>query len=585
MNAFHAHGRRRILLGSVAWTACTLMAMAQPFHGPLRVGTVNPRYFTDDAGNAIYLTGSHTWANFQDQGGTFPSPPPVFDYGKYLDFLQMYNHNFFRLWVMEQSRWTLETSDDLYWFFPGPWYKRTGPGNANDSLPRFNLDSLDDSYFARVRQHVVLAGERGMYVSIMLFNGWNVTSAKGGVGLNNPWKGHPFNKDNNVNGIDGDTNGDSSGIEIQHLVSGGGDGNAAVTAYQIRYVHRVIDEVNDLDNVLYEISNESDAGAVAWQYLMIDSVKAYEQAKPKQHPVGMSAMYPGGSDQVLYASHADWVAPANYSGDADGAKVIVYDTDHTAGIGGDEVWVWESFCQGFNTLFMDGYDGSAYGNNIEGFDTSLVVWKHLRAAMGQTRAYSLRMDLQHTIPNGSTSSTGFCLEPTGTTWVDYLAYSPVGASFTVNLSKVSGDLNVEWFNTLDGTTITGTTVTAGSTQSFNPPFSGESILYLYRHPPAGVDETAAPPSRFKLHQNYPNPFNPETTITADIPVRSRIELGIYDLLGRRVRMLFDGERAPGTLSARWDGKDDHGMPVGSGVYFCMLKGGGHSSVGRMLLLR
>ena len=85
--------------------------------------------------------------------------------------------------------------------------------------------------------------------------------------------------------------------------------NPAVTALQEAYVREVIDTVNDLDNVLYEIANETEERpASQWQYHMIDFVKQYEGAKPKQHPVGMTVPYPGSDDQV-FDSDADWISP------------------------------------------------------------------------------------------------------------------------------------------------------------------------------------------------------------------------------------------------------------------------------------
>src|SRR5918994_5641412 len=70
--------------------------------GPLRVHPTNPRYFTDGTKSpggswkAVYLTGSHTWANLIDRGTD--DPPPAFDFDGYLDFLRKHNHNFIRLW-------------------------------------------------------------------------------------------------------------------------------------------------------------------------------------------------------------------------------------------------------------------------------------------------------------------------------------------------------------------------------------------------------------------------------------------------------------------------------------------------------
>jgi hypothetical protein len=75
--------------------------------GPLRAHPTNPRYFTDGtrtAGGgwkAVYLTGSHTWANLIDRGTA--DPPPAFDFDAYLDLLQTHRHNFIRLWSRHVS--------------------------------------------------------------------------------------------------------------------------------------------------------------------------------------------------------------------------------------------------------------------------------------------------------------------------------------------------------------------------------------------------------------------------------------------------------------------------------------------------
>src|SRR5688572_33475255 len=64
-------------------------------NGTLRIHPKNPRYFTDNSGMAIYITGSHTWANFQDIGA---EGEKLFDYDAYLDMMHKYGHNFMRLW-------------------------------------------------------------------------------------------------------------------------------------------------------------------------------------------------------------------------------------------------------------------------------------------------------------------------------------------------------------------------------------------------------------------------------------------------------------------------------------------------------
>ncbi|MEZ4592538.1 MAG: DUF6298 domain-containing protein [Chloroflexota bacterium] len=454
-------------------TPPTEEATAAPFiaavaAGPLRVSQSNSRYFEDPNGNIVYLTGSHTWSNLQDNGGS--DPPPVFDYPAYLDFLEANNHNFFRLWSWEESRWTVETTDNNYWFFPMP-YERTGPGTALDGKARFDLNQFNQAYFDRLRERVVAANERGIYVAIVLFNGWSVADNKGGFGDNNPWRGHPFNEANNVNGIDGDTNNDNSGEEVHEL------GNTAVTAIQEAYVRKVIDTVNDLDNVLFEISNESHGDSQAWQYHMINFIKDYEATLPQQHPVGMTVEYPNGSNRELFNSPADWISPngdVNNPDLADGRKVILADTDHLCGICGNRQWVWKSFTQGENPIFMDGYDGAGYGVGGAGFDFNNSTWVSLRENLGFARSYAQRVDLATMEPRPDLSSSGYALASDKA----FIVYDPSGGSVQVDLTAVTGQFSVEWLDPETGDVFTGATVEGNAVRNFIAPFSGDAVLYL-----------------------------------------------------------------------------------------------------------
>lgn len=90
---------------------------------------------------------------------------------------------------------------------------------------------------------------------------------------------------------------------------------------------------------------------------------------------------------------------------------------------------------------------------------------------------------------------------------------------------------------------------------------------------------------FQLEQNYPNPFNPSTTINYSIEKTGLVELKIYDLLGKEVRSLVNGNKPSGEFSVFWDGKDDGGRRVASGHYFYQLKAGEFQSTRRMILLK
>jgi hypothetical protein len=133
-------------------------------------------------------------------------------------------------------------------------------------------------------------------------------------------------------------------------------------------------------------------------------------------------------------------------------------------------------------------------------------------------------------------------------------------------------------------------------------FNGEQDVY-YSHIVSGQvgigDQDREPtiPRNFLLSQNYPNPFNPSTTISFEIPsgvmtntpgvsvTKQRVNLTVYDIRGRRVRRLVDSDLEPGSHSIHWDGKNDGGQPVASGLYLYTLKTGGKVFTKKMTMLK
>lgn len=105
---------------------------------------------------------------------------------------------------------------------------------------------------------------------------------------------------------------------------------------------------------------------------------------------------------------------------------------------------------------------------------------------------------------------------------------------------------------------------------------------------AAPDKSDAPPSAaaFSLQQNAPNPFNPTTQIAFAVPDGgARVSLRIYDLTGRLVRTLVDGNEPAGTRSVTWSGENDQGQPVPSGTYFYRLTAPSFSEQKKMVLLK
>jgi len=461
-SACHSIGTLLLLFGLAAGA----LGQPGPARGPLRILKSNPRYFTDGSGKAIYLAGSHNWGNFQDSGHRWAigNPPPPSDYGRFLDFLQTRHHNFFRLWRWETPKWTDDEPRGVAYSKPHPWL-RSGPGAANDQKPKFDLTRFDPEYFERLRTRITAAAERGMYVSVMLFEGWAVQFL-------DAWTCHPFNLPNNLNGIDADADRDGRGLEFYTLQPT--PMGKRVLNLQEAYVRKVIDTVNDLDNVLYEVSNEAGPYSTEWQYHIINFVKQYESGKPKQHPVGMTFQYRGGANRALFDSPADWISPnpgeatesylenppANMSG-----KVIVNDTDHLCGhTCGDNLWVWKSFCRGLNVLFM------------EELPPSPTWHDSARLAMGQTRRYAEKINLAEMTPHNELASVRYCLAKPGS---EYLVFQPGGrGEFSVDLKAAGRLFSVEWLNINADTTVPGKPVQGGAVRVFSTPFPGPAALYL-----------------------------------------------------------------------------------------------------------
>jgi len=457
-------------------------ANPEPARGPLRVSPENPRYFIDGSGKAIFLTGSHTWDNRQDIG----SHP--FDWTDYLTRLRGYNHNFVRLWVWEQPKGLTTTPDPAE---PTPTmapelFSRTGPGVAADGRLKFDLTKYNAAHLGRLRQRILDARERGIYVSVMLFNGWSVEQKAGG---GDPWKYHPFNRENNINGVDGDPNRDGRGSETHTLQV------PEVTRIQEAYLRQILDTVADLDNVLYEISNESNPDSQQWQYHLINYIKSYEARRATPHPVGMTVAWPAGSNPGVFASVADWVSPNadnGYTDDppaASGGKVIVSDTDHLWGIGGDRSWAWKSFTRGLNVIYMDPWKAQVI---------PVAPNPDLRVNMGYILFYARRMNLAAMKPSPQLASVGYCLADPGSTYLVYLprmgdrvhirfvgrllrvASRWVQGRVDVDLSAAHGALAIEWLNPRTGEILHTGSVQGGGRVRFSAPFGGDAILYLNR---------------------------------------------------------------------------------------------------------
>lgn len=489
--------------------------------GPLEISGDNPRYFTVRTDNparrrAVYLTGSHIWNNFHDgmgPGTTPPAEPERLDYDAYLDFLAAHGHNFIRLWRWEQFRSQAAGGAFHLNMTPQPW-PRTGPGTAKDGGPKFDLSRFDPAYFRRLRERVTRAGERGMYVAVMLFEGWalHLSPAPDNV------EGHPCHAANNVNGV-----GITSIVDYQVLPLDPG-----VRALQEAYIRQVVDTVHDLPNVLYEVANESSGGgavdqemaallgvpldtewgdSTGWQYWVIDFVKRHErQHDYDPRPVGMTMQFPV-SDQTrvnapLFDGPADWISPG-YDDDifregghpgasgrpasrwlqdpppADGRKILISDTDHFAPGQGDALWAWKAFLRGHNPILMD--FGLIDGIQPAPDTPSFAAFEPARHAMGDTRRYAEKIDLIGMPPHGELSSTGYALAHPGR---EYLILQPSEAGEAFTAAPAAGTYTAHWYGVNDRTSRSGGELTVPGDEPVNfappPTINGPAVLHLKR---------------------------------------------------------------------------------------------------------
>src|ERR1051325_5441070 len=431
-------------------TLLTTVSLAQGA-GPLRVNPSNPRYFVDSNGIPVYLAGTYL-AHEQLALG-------LEDFGSYLDFLQSEKHNLTRLWAWEQ---TPATAKSPITTLP---YLRTGSAQALDGGAKFDLLQFNQNHFDQLRARVIQAAQRGVWVSVVLFQSLESSSKKK---QDKPWYRNPFNRDNNVNGVNGDPDGNGTGDEAYNLTI------PAITSLQEAYLRKVVDSWNDLDNVLYELSGDGSLGNAAWQNYIITYLKNYQATKGTQHPVGVS--YSDGKEaDEIFAGPADWIIA--YGADlkpplAEGGKVLFLEMN-------PRLLKRSTSTQGFWTAFTRGFNVIA--KEFDSFSPS--VSESLHTTIAQLAAYSEIINLASIASSDAVCSTHYCLVNPGN---EYLIYLPSGTRLAVDLSTTQQDFLLTWFDPTSGQTIAGNPIAGGAQITVQSPFRGPAMLHMVQTDSLGV---------------------------------------------------------------------------------------------------
>lgn len=420
--------------------------------GPLRRHPENHRYFQDlgdPRGGALVLAGSHHWDSVVSNG----ERPQGFDFEAYLGRITALGHNFVRLWTQEAWLYDLDP----------PLWERTGPGAALDGGPRYDLGRVNPAYLERLRARVEAAGARGCFASVMLFQGWSLDDNGGG----NPWFRHPCHRANNVNGIDGDPERAGHGRAVHTLRV------PEITRLQERYAQAVVAAVGAFDNVLFEIANESAAESLAWQCHFTELVRGALRARGLERPIGITCLFPGGRNRDLFRSPADWISPGPRGGyrhappPARGDRIVVLDTDHLFGIGGDARWVWRAFLAGYHPIYMDPLDDDR-------------VRRSARRALGQVVALSRSLPLAAMAPERQAGTTGCALVSRRAGAEELVAMAPTEADLRLDLRWLAGELEAHWGDLESGAMVDGAPVRAGRKLVLRPPAGAGPVLRLRR---------------------------------------------------------------------------------------------------------
>ncbi|MDX1502666.1 MAG: hypothetical protein R3325_09910 [Thermoanaerobaculia bacterium] len=323
----------------------------------LEVHPANPRWLTEDGGaTALVLTGAHAWSLFQDY-----DPAPPFEATRYLRGLAGDGHNFTRGWAWEDG-----------WYSPLPFARERGLYRLSPPYRK--------SYLKRLRQRIRAARRHGLYVSVMLFQGWSVGD-HGGRRHPAPWPLHPFNRANTAERVtkqEGDL----------HI--------GRAQTQQLEYVAYLARKLCREPNLIWEIANEPDALSLSgrsgtmWQRQILKTLESECDRRLTwvscPDTLGLSVEQKRQLNDTLVTVGADLVAPCDPKGRyltdppfADGRAVVIADSDHFGPP--DWEWAWKAFLRGQHPLFMDLTQELPWWQGAP-WDPDDAAWRHVRRALG-----------------------------------------------------------------------------------------------------------------------------------------------------------------------------------------------------------
>jgi hypothetical protein len=161
------------------------------------------------------------------------------------------------------------------------------------------------------------------------------------------------------------------------------------------------------------------------------------------------------------------------------------------------------------------------------------------------------------------------------TWVEFDVTATITGNSIFSFGLTSGSTNSVFYSSKEGANPPQLVVVTETTALNRASFTESERM----------GATASLPEEFSLSANYPNPFNIQTIIRYTLPVEAKVQLAIYNLVGQKVRTLVDEYQPAGYKQVHWDGHDQYGHEIGSGIYLIRLEAGQQRFVRRITLLK
>lgn len=447
----------RIVSGTTrVWPALLALWMAllgaQALSGeapPLRIDPDCPHYFQQPDGRPVVLIGDYTWGTFSDVD---------YNCAALFDQLKARGLNFARVWLW----WGAEQfppPDDKLHVEP---FLRPGPGIANDGRPKYDLTRFNSAFFRRLRDLCAAARERGLFLQLITMDAWM---------LKHPhlWKLHAFQRDNNINGVDGDPRNTGTGTDGQEGFCS--LGNPTVLRFQEAYLRKVAETLQDYPNVLIEIANENYYCA-AWERQLCEFIRRWERTQPRQHLLMPLDLLNHSSVVQKWdprAIHTALLAKRVLR------QPLIFDTDWTINPKDDEVRqaMWTAVLSGGHFNYMD--------NSLDfGAKPAPDQRAALHRQISHLAAFVQPLKLWEMPPDDALVRSGYAFAIASTNRL--AAYLPHGGVVTLDLAKLTGALQASWFNPRRGSFGDPEGVDGGRAREFKAPDENDWGLLLRRRP-------------------------------------------------------------------------------------------------------